>query len=76
MADKIKIAIAKLNNTVLYPYQAYLYFNTYLIKSMCFGSGIMWLNKEQDKKLRRIYEETIVEKLGLGKKYPRAILYI
>ena len=36
----------------------------------------MWLNKEQDENLRRIYEESIAVKLGLGKKCLRAILYI
>ena len=36
----------------------------------------MWLNKEQDEYLQKIYKETVASKLGLGKKFPRAILYI
>ena len=36
----------------------------------------MWLNKEQDECLWKIYEETVASKLGLGKKFPRAILYV
>ena len=76
MVDKMKIAITKLNSTILYPQQAYLYFNAYLLKSMYFGSDIMWLNKEQDENLRRIYKELIAVILGLGKKCSRAILYI
>ena len=36
----------------------------------------MWLNKEQDECLQKIYEKTVASKLELGKKFPRAILYV
>ena len=46
-----------------------------MIKSVYFGYGIVELMKEQEVKLRRIYEEPLLIKLGLSRKFPRAILY-
>ena len=56
-------------------YQAAIYFNIYMIKSVYFGCGVIELNEKQEKELRRIYEEPMLMKLGLSKKYPRAALY-
>ena len=36
----------------------------------------MWSNKEQDECLQKIYEEIVASKLGLEKKFSRAILYV
>ena len=53
-----------------------MFYNTYFTKSVYFEAGIIWLNKEQDKCLRKIYEETVASRLGLGKKFLRDILYV
>lgn len=56
-------------------YQAGMYFNVYMIKSVYFGCGVIELNKQQENELRRLYEEPMLVKLGLSKKYPRTALY-
>ena len=40
-----------------------------------FGSGIVCLNDEQEKELKRIYEEPTLMKLGLSKKFLRTALH-
>ena len=75
MADKIKVAIPKLKNIKINYHQVYIFFNTYLLKSVYFGARIVQLNKEQEEYLKKIYEETIASKLRLEKKFPRSILY-
>ena len=42
---------------------------------MYFGYGIVELNKKQERELQRIYEEPLLIKLGLSRKFPRDILY-
>ena len=46
-----------------------------MIKSIYFGCGIIELMKEQEVEMRRIYEEPLLIKLGLSRKFPRAVLY-
>ena len=48
-------------------YQAGMYFNVYMIKSVYFGCGVIELNKQQENELRRLYEEPMLVKLGLSK---------
>ena len=40
-----------------------------------FGCGVIELNKKQEDELRRIYEQPMLIKLGLSRKYPRTALY-
>lgn len=75
MRKKMDTSIKKLMNMEINTYQAAIYFNVYMIKSVYFGCGIVKLNKQQEKELRRIYEEPMLIKLGLSRKYPRTALY-
>jgi len=56
-------------------YQASIYFNIYMIKSVFFGCGVIEFHLKEERELQRIYEEPILVKLGLSKKYPQAVLY-
>ena len=56
-------------------YQALVYFNIYMIKSIFFGCGVIELNPKEVKKLKQIYEELMLIKLGFSKKFPRIALY-
>jgi len=75
MRNKLRNAIDKLNNTVIYPQLTYIFYNAYLIKSVYFGIGIICLTPNQELELMRIYEPTILRKLNLSSKLPRRILY-
>jgi len=46
-----------------------------MTKSVFFGCGIVELNEQQEKELQRIYEEPLLVKLGLSRKFPRDVLY-
>jgi len=48
----------------------------YLVKSIFFGSRIISLNEKQLRILEKMYEVPILKKLGLGKKFPRHLLYV
>ena len=69
-------AIAKLNSTIVQSQLIYLYFNTYLIKSVFFVCGIVELLEEQNVILQKIYKATIAKKMKLRTTFLRAILYI
>ena len=75
MKDKMRCAIAKLQNTAIDLPLTYIFFNQYLIKSIYFGCSVIYLNKTQEKELMKIYEESILKKIGLSAKFPRQILY-
>ena len=47
----------------------------YMIKSAFFGCGVIDITKKQDLALRQIYEEPLLLKLGLSRKFPRKVLY-
>jgi hypothetical protein len=74
--DKMRCAIAKLQNTVIALPLIYIFFNQYLIKSMYFGCRPIYINKAQEKELMKIYEVPILKKIGLSAKFPRQILYV
>jgi len=69
-------AIAKLNSTIVQSQLIYLYFNTYLIKSVFFVCGIVELLEEQNIILQKIYKATIAKKMKLRTTFLRAILYM
>ena len=72
----MKEVIDKLSKTTIYTAMTHLYFNAYLLKSMYFGCGIMELSRLQEDKLRKIYEETILAKVGLSIKSYCTIMYV
>ena len=41
MLDKLKSNIKKIMAMDISPFQAYIYFNTYMLKSIYFGTGVM-----------------------------------
>lgn len=47
-----------------------------MTKSVFFGNGVVALTTLEYLELRRIYEQPILEKLTLGKKFPRAALFL
>ena len=71
----MNVYIIKLMWTNINSFQAAIYYNAYMIKSIYFGYGIIELTKEQEVKLRRIYKEPLLIKLGLSRKFPRAVLF-
>ena len=75
MKKKVHTAITKLMNTQINPFQAAIFYHTYMIKSAFFGCGIIELNEKQNDALKQIYEEPLLMKLGLSRKFPRKILY-
>ena len=75
MQKKMHISITKMMNTDVNEYQPAVYYNVYMIKSVFFGCGIVELNEQQERELRRIYEEPLLLKLGLSRKFPRDVLY-
>ena len=46
-----------------------------MIKSVYFGYGILELTDNQEKELKKIYEEPLLIKLGLSRNFPRRVLY-
>ena len=75
MVEKMEAAIQCLKNTVILKYLIYLAFNVHIMKLVYFGCRIVELNKRQVEILKHIYKEVIAKKIGLGKKFPRKILY-
>ena len=67
-------AISKLMQTNINPFQAATHCNTCVIKSVYFGCGILELSSKQEDELKKIYEEPLLIKLGLSRKFPRAVL--
>ena len=43
-----------------------MYFNAYLLKAVYFSYGIMELSQSQENELKKLYENTILQKLGLS----------
>ena len=55
-------------------YQAYIYFNIYLVRSIFFRYGVTTIIEKQEKELKLIYEILLLAKLKLGEKFPRKVL--
>ena len=68
--EKMKSTIDKLRRTTIHPHLTYIMFNAYMMKSVYFRCGIVELNPRQEKLLQKEYEEMILTKLGLSKKFP------
>ena len=75
MVHKMKQAIAKLKNTTITILVVYIYYNMYLLTKVYFRCGIMKITDKQEEYLMKIYEPTILKKLGFSVKFPHNILY-
>ena len=51
MRKKLHISITKMINTDVNAYQAAVYYNVYMIKSVFFGCGIVELNEQQEREV-------------------------
>ena len=75
MKEKISTSITKFVNLEVNIYQAAVYYNVCMIKSVFFGCRVINLAKKQKKELERLYEESILRKIGFSTKFPRNMLY-
>ena len=67
--------MSKLRSIPLMITNTYVYFNMYLITMVYFSYGVLILNPKQEEELIKISEATLLQKLGLSKRFPRKILY-
>ena len=56
MKNKLNLSISKLMQTNVNPFQAAMYYNTYVIKSVYFGCSIVELTNKQEEELKRTHE--------------------
>ena len=75
MRKKLHILVTKLMRIEINPFQAAIYYNAYMIKSVYFGCSIIKFNEAQETELKRLYKEPLLVKLGLSRKFPRVVLY-
>ena len=68
-------SIKKLMRTQITLYQAHVYFNIYMLKSVFFEGRIIKLIEKQYNELKRIYETLTLIKLKLSKTFPKKLLY-
>ena len=73
--EKLLESITKLMRTEVNAFQAFIYFNMYMIRSIYFGVGVMNITKSQEVELKNIYEGPLLQKLQLGEKFPCKLLY-
>ena len=76
MRKKLIISTKKLINTALKAHLVYYYFHMYMVKNVFFGCRITSFIPNQEIELTKIYEQLIIDKLCLGAKFPRKVLYI
>ena len=72
----MKDSTKKVIDTSMKLYQAHIYFNMYIVKSMFFGTGNFKLTLKQEEELKSIYEPITLNKLGLSKTFLSKLLYI
>ena len=56
-------------------FQVCIYFNMYLTRYIFFRCRVVEIIEKQEKELKRIYEVPLLNKLKLGEKFPRKVLY-
>ena len=69
-------SITKIMNMNINHFQAAIYFNIYIIKSVFFRCGIVQSNAQEELELKQIYEAPILTKLGISKNFRRTVLYL
>ena len=57
------------------PYQAYVYYNMYILKNMFFKGEIIEISQKQYKELKHIYETPMLIKLKLNKTFSKKLLH-
>ena len=75
MREKLVVSVTKLLSININNFQTYIYFNMYMKRVVFFGCGSIDLLEKQNKELRKVYENLISKRLGLGEKFPRKVLY-
>ena len=68
--------MTKMMNTNICAWQVYEYFNMYVVQQVFFQCGIVDLAREEEVELQRIYENPMLQNLGLGEKFLRRLTYI
>ena len=76
MRKKMITSITKLMNTDINPYQAHVYFNMHVLKSVFFSCAVVHLAKKQIAELKRTYEAPLLRKLQLSTRFPKELLYV
>lgn len=61
MINKMKEAIGKLKNVVVMVSTASMCYNMRLCKKVCFGCGVLCLNRRQEDMLKKTYEPVILK---------------
>ena len=75
MKEKLCRAMSKLRSAPLSVGNAHVFVNMCLITQVCFGTGAIAINKNQEEILKKISEPAILRKLDLSEKFPRRILH-
>jgi len=75
MRTKLNKSITNFMRMDVNPYQAAVYYNTYMIRTVYFGCGIMTLDPKEELELKRIYERPLLTKLGFSVTFPRYAMY-
>ena len=76
MRKKMITSITKIMNTNINLYQAHVYFNIYMLKSIFFSCAVVHLINKQIAELKRIYKVPLLRKLQLSTRFPKELLYI
>ena len=69
-------AVGRLKNVNIHPVLTHIYFNVYFMMKVYFRCGIISILDTQEKKLKPIYENTILNKFGLSEKFLHEVLYM
>ena len=76
MRRKLVESVKKLMNTELTSCQVHVYFNIYMLKIIFFGCGVVILSEMEEDEMKRIHENTTLNKLWLSVKFPREAIYM
>ena len=68
--------MGKVMNTYVTYQQAGMYYNLYILTNVYFGCRIIKLHEREELELRRLYEPTILRKLGFSVTFPRNVMYL
>ena len=76
LRKKVVEAMGKVMNTYLTYQQTGMYYNLYMLTNVYFGCGIIKLHEREEAELQRLYEPTILKKLGFSVNFPRKVMYV
>ena len=69
-------AMGKVMSTHLTCQQAVLYYNLYMLTSVCFRCSIIKLHEKEELELRRLHESTMLRKLGFSTNFLRKLICV